>query len=132
VARYRLLLGHWKDVDGSLLFSEERLESSFGLFDPVGTSPPSLRSSQHKVIAKIGPLFIYDSLGQNLAARIVSIRVIELALLTTSKSPMTMRAGVCSFYGANNVQTPAAKSTTHNVFSLDQPITPYPSISRLL
>jgi hypothetical protein len=124
----------WKGLPGrgcSLLFSEKSLESSFGLFDPVGTSSPSLRSPKKKVIAKIGPLFIYDSLGQHFAACIVGVRVIELTLLTTSKRAVTVRTGVSSFYGANNVQTPAAKGAAHDVCFFDQPITPSPYISRL-
>jgi hypothetical protein len=118
-------------VRGASLFSEESLESSFGLFDPVGTSPPALRSSQNKVIAEVGPLFIYDPLSQDLAARIVGIRVIELALLTASKIAMAMRTGVFSPYGASDVQTASAKSAAHDVSFFDQQITPSPWITRL-
>jgi hypothetical protein len=113
-------------MHGCLLFFEKSLQRSFRLFDPVGTSSPSLGSPQNEIIAEIGSLFIYDSLSQDFAAGIVGIRVIELALLTASKIAMTMRAGVFSPDGSNNVQATAAKSTTRDVPFFNQRATPFP------
>jgi hypothetical protein len=118
-------------VGRASLFSEKSFQSSFGLFDPVGTSPPAFGSSQNKVIAEVGPLFIYDPLSQDLAARVVGVRVIELALLTASKIAMAMRTGVFSPYGADNIQTASAKSAAHDVSVFNQRITPSPWIARL-
>jgi hypothetical protein len=116
---------------GASLFSEQSFQSSLGLFDPVGTSPSAFRSPQNKVIAEVGPLFIYDPLSQDFAARIVGVRVIELALLTASKIAMAMRTGVSSPYGAGNIQTASAKSAAHDVSFFNQQITPSSWIARL-
>ena len=71
-----------------LLLLKKGLQCPFCFLLPVYLAPT--RSSWDKVVAEIGPLFVYNPFRQYFPAIIIRMRIVELALLTAPKVLTTM------------------------------------------
>jgi hypothetical protein len=65
------------------------------------------------VLALVGPLLIYDALGMNFPALVIGFAVEGLALFTTTKIPLAVRACVASGDFAADIQHTMTKGAIH-------------------